>query len=145
MKRYLQLILISLLLNSCATILSHNTYLVGINSHPQHAKLRITDNTETIIFDGNTPVALFLKSYSGPFTPAVYHIYISKDSFQTKSYIVQSKFNRWSFGNIIFPFGFIIDGLTGNLYQIRMTYFQDDLVPKNKIIKYDDLPTEIKK
>ena len=94
------------LLSSCATILSTNIRNVGINSHPQKAKIRVTNQIGQIIFEGQTPVILPLKLSIASFTAAEYNIAFSKDSFQQHKIILKAKYNWVSALNIAFPPGF---------------------------------------
>ena len=127
-------------ISGCATIFSSNIRNVGINSHPQKADILITNQLGQVVYKGKTPIILPLNSNIGSFRSATYFVAFSKDSFQQQSAILQAKFNWVSLLNVVFPPGFIVDGLTGSMYRLGTVYVLENLKYQPPVIKYDDLP-----
>ena len=64
----------SILLSSCASIVSKSSYPITINSAPSEAQIVIKDKKGVEIFSGQTPATLKLKSGSGFFGKARYQV-----------------------------------------------------------------------
>lgn len=118
------LLFVSLLviISSCASIVSHTSYPVTVDSSPRDASVTITDRHGIQIFSGNTPALVRLKSGAGFFKSAQYAITISKPGFAPKTVSLRATLNGWYFGNIVFGgvIGFlIVDPATGAMYRLN--------------------------
>lgn len=157
LKPVLLLLLSTLLLSSCASIVSKSRYPVSINSAPNESKIVITDKKGAVVFSGQTPVVVELKSGAGFFTKAQYQITLSKIGYQDKIVPLNYKLDGWYFGNILLGgiglLGIIaIDPATGAMFKIDNQYLNETLIPLNantsnenlKIFAYNDIPEEWK-
>lgn len=55
-------IVVSLLLTSCATIMSRSKYDISINTEPQNATVHVYDKRGNIVASGVTPITVRLKA-----------------------------------------------------------------------------------
>ena len=76
----------TLLLNSCASIVSKSNYPISINSTPSDAKISITNKKGIEIYKGTTPANLKLKSGAGFFSKASYQVKFEKNGFYFSFY-----------------------------------------------------------
>lgn len=117
----------SILLSSCASIVSHTSYPVSISSAPNHADFRITDVKGREILSGQTPTTVNLRTKGGYFKKQTYVIKFTKEGFDDKMMTITCDLNGWYFGNIVFG-GFIglliVDPLTGAMYKINQRDLQ---------------------
>lgn len=99
----------TLLLSSCATIISGSKQNVSFTSEPSSAKIFI-DEVEV----GQTPFELKLERKSE------HEVMIKLDGYQTYQTTLTKKFNAWYFGNILIGglIGLIVDPITGAIYNL---------------------------
>ena len=102
----------SILLSSCATIVSGSKQLVKFTSNPSSASIFI-DEVEV----GKTPFEIKLERKKE------HHIMIKLDGYKTYETNLTKKFNAWYIGNIAFGgfIGLIIDPITGAMYKLTPT------------------------
>lgn len=120
----------TILLSSCATIVSKSTYPLSIESEPNNAKVSITDKNGKEVFLGNTPATVKLKAGSGFFTRAEYQVKFSSPGCDDKVVPVTFKIDGWYFGNILFGglIGMlIVDPATGAMWKIETDYLKETL------------------
>ncbi|MCW1734442.1 PEGA domain-containing protein [Anaerorudis cellulosivorans] len=120
----------TILLSSCATIVSKSTYPLSIESEPNNAKVSITDKNGKEVFLGNTPATVKLKAGSGFFTRAEYQVKFSSPGCEDKVVPVTFKIDGWYFGNILFGglIGMlIVDPATGAMWKIETDYLKETL------------------
>ncbi|HLK96152.1 MAG TPA: hypothetical protein VK364_00145, partial [Hymenobacter sp.] len=133
MKHFLPLtVLATLLMSSCASIVSKSRYPVAISSVPPGAKVVITNRAGNEIFSGVAPTAVTLKSGSSYFNREKYKLIFSKEGFEDKVVALEADINGWYFGNLLFGGGIgllIVDPLTGAMYRIREKEMQGVLLP----------------
>lgn len=100
---------LSLLLSSCATIISGSKQKVSFHSNPAQASIFI-DEVEV----GKTPFEIKLERNKE------HHVMIKLDGYQTYETNLTKKFNAWYLGNIVFGgiIGIIIDPITGAIYNL---------------------------
>nr|WP_315142107.1 PEGA domain-containing protein [uncultured Flavobacterium sp.] len=100
---------LSLLLSSCATIISGSKQKVSFHSNPAQAAIFI-DEVEV----GKTPFEIKLERNKE------HHVMIKLDGYQTYETNLTKKFNAWYLGNIVFGgiIGIIIDPITGAIYNL---------------------------
>lgn len=100
---------LSLLISSCATIISGSKQKVNFRSNPAAASIFI-DEVEV----GKTPFEIKLERKKE------HHVMIKLDGYQTYETNLTKKFNAWYIGNILFGglIGIIIDPITGAIYNL---------------------------
>lgn len=106
---YAYLLSSSLLLSSCATIVSGSKQNVRFDSNPSSATIFI-DEVEV----GKTPFELKLARNSE------HDVQIKLDGYQTYQTSLTKKFNAWYLGNILIGgiIGLIVDPITGAIYNL---------------------------
>lgn len=115
-----------MLLQSCASIISDNTYPVVVRVEPADAQLNITDRKGREVFNGKAPTIVYLKAGTGYFARQKYQMTLSKDGYNSTAHFVKFKLDGWYFGNIVFGglIGFlIVDPLTGAMWRIDNSYY----------------------
>ena len=91
----------------CATIVSHSVWPLTIETTPSGARVEVTDKTGKVVFNGNSPAYMSLKSGSGYFKSQSYLVKISMEGYETNLIPVECKLNGWYVvGN------FFVGGLT---------------------------------
>ena len=100
---------LTLLLSSCATIVSGSKQNVKFVSNPSSATIFI-DEVEV----GKTPFEMKLARKSE------HQVMIKLEGYQTYQTSLKKKFNGWYLGNILFGgiIGLIIDPITGAMYNL---------------------------
>lgn len=100
---------LTLLLSSCATIVSGSRQKVKFSSNPSAATVLI-DEVEV----GKTPFEMKLTRKSE------HSVMIKLDGYQTYETKLTKKFNAWYIGNILFGglIGIIVDPITGAIYNL---------------------------
>lgn len=100
---------LTLLLSSCATIVSGSKQNVKFTSDPSTATIFI-DEVEV----GKTPFEIKLVRKSE------HTVMIKLDGYQTYETKLTKKFNAWYIGNIVFGglIGIIVDPITGAMYNL---------------------------
>ena len=100
---------LTLLLSSCATIMSGSKQNVKFASNPSSATIFI-DEVEV----GKTPFEMKLARKSE------HHVMIKLEGYQTYQTTLTKKFNGWFVGNILIGglIGIIIDPITGAMYNL---------------------------
>jgi len=99
----------SLMMTSCATIVSGTTQKVSFNSTPANASIFINE-----VEVGKTPFQTKLERNKD------HNVVIKLEGFKPYETKLTRKFNAWYLGNIIFGglIGVIIDPITGAIYQL---------------------------
>lgn len=99
----------TVLLSSCATIVSGSKQSVKFTSNPSFATIFI-DEVEM----GKTPFEIKLERKKE------HHVMIKLDGYKTYETNLTKKFNAWYIGNIAFGgiIGLIIDPITGAMYKL---------------------------
>jgi len=125
MKRSLaKLVLLgSVFLGGCATIVGDKTQLIPISSTPSDAKIVITDETGSAVFKGSTPTTVTLaKSNNSYYGKKSFTVEISKEGYESQIIPVTASANGWYIGgNLIFGglIGwFIVDPMNGAMYTL---------------------------
>ncbi len=148
-----------LLINGCATIFGwQKPELVNIRSTPDEAKVVITDESGTKIYEGTTPANVTLKKKKGFFSGKSYNVTVKKDGFTDRTFSIDTQVNGWYIGgNIVFGglIGWlIVDPATGAMWTFDQNDFDISLEPaesgallnKNgvKVICLQDLPESLR-
>ncbi|WP_159076412.1 MULTISPECIES: hypothetical protein [Flagellimonas] len=132
----------SVLLSSCASIVSKGSYPISINSAPSEAKIMIKDKKGIEIFSGQTPATLKLKAGSGFFGKARYQVTFSKTGYDTKTVPVEFKLDGWYFGNILLGglIGMlIVDPATGAMYKLETEFLNETLIQSTASMQQEGL------
>lgn len=111
----------SLLLSSCATIVSSQQKPTKIDSSPSKMAYVVTDAKGGVISQGITPSDVTLNRSSGYFKPGKYTIEIKKGGKVVSKEIVTASLNGWYFGNILVGgvIGMlVVDPLSGAMYRM---------------------------
>lgn len=115
------LIVLSIIISSCASILGKSSYPVSINTNPNGATISITDKKGKEVYKGQSPSTVILKSGAGFFSKAEYQVKISAKGYDETIVPVNYKLNGWYFGNLLLGgvLGMlIIDPATGAMWKI---------------------------
>jgi len=112
----------SLGLVSCATLLHSGPEPVTITSEPPEAHVTITNlRTQQLLLRANTPVVAPLARHGGYMRPARYQIVLEKLGYQPYVILLQAELEKQYFGNFVAggPLGLlVIDPLTGAMYAL---------------------------
>jgi hypothetical protein len=132
----------TLLLTSCASIVSKSNYPISINSSPSEANISVTDKRGKEVYKGTTPANLKLKSGAGYFGKASYQVKFEKEGYETKIVPIHFKFDGWYIGNIVFGglIGLlIVDPLTGAMYKLDTEFVNETLVKSSAVGQNEEL------
>jgi len=164
MKKLSSVLVVALILSfctlSCATIVSHTSSVVGIDTQPQGATVTITDRQGVSVYSGQTPATIRLKNGNGFFKKGIYEVRLTMEGYQPSVVTLRAHLNGWYFGNVLFG-GFIglliVDPATGAMYSLKNQYVDEKLVPKAtgayadpagrqlKILSLKDIPQDLRK
>ena len=112
---------VTLILSSCASIVSKSSYPLSINSTPNNATISIKDKSGLEVYRGTTPAVVKLKAGSGFFSRAEYQVRFSSPGYEEKVVPVIFELDGWYFGNILLGgvIGMlIVDPATGAMWKI---------------------------
>ena len=103
------LVFASMMLTSCATIVSGSRQTVKFASNPSNANILIDD-----VVIGKTPFETKLARNKN------YKVSIQLDGYLPYETRLTKKFNAWYLGNIVFGglVGLVVDPITGAIYQL---------------------------
>ncbi len=124
MKNLLIILMLStVLLSGCATIMGDGTQLIPISSSPLDASISIRDEKGVIFFKGKTPTTVTLPKSDGSYWGKKnFTVTIRKDGFDTQTIPIQANANGWYIGgNLIFGTligWFVVDPLSGAMYTL---------------------------
>ena len=112
----------SLGLVSCATVLHSGPEPITITSEPPEALVTITDlRTQQLLVRASTPVVAPLARQAGYMRPARYQVVVEKPGYQPYVLLLQAELEKEYFGNFVAggPLGLlVIDPLTGAMYAL---------------------------
>lgn len=115
--------LLSIVLSACATIMRDNSQTIPITSSTDNVDIRIADKSGKVIFEGQTPASVNLKTAAGGyFDPQEYTITASKDGFKNQTTIIDWHVSAWYWAGNMALWGLIgyliIDPITGDMYYL---------------------------
>ncbi len=114
----------SLLLSSCASIVSRPSRDLSIHSTPSGLSFSVINKRGETIHSGTTPQVVNLSARGGYFVPAKYTVQVSRSGKVVGTQQVTAGINGWYAGNIILGglVGLlIVDPLTGAMYRMPAT------------------------
>lgn len=157
MKRFFRLfwiLIVLVILCSCASILSKTNWPLTINTKPSGAKVEITNRKGNVVYNGSTPAFMSLKSGGGFFVKESYTVRLTKNGYDEKIIPVECRVNGWYAGNILFGglIGIlIVDPLTGAMYKLDLENINETLIRSNntietalRILEINDIPDDWK-
>ena len=128
------ILLFSLLLTGCATIVGRSDERVLIDSIPSRATFTITDKYGQIAASGTTPQYVVLKKYDGGYFGGFrYTLTLSHPGYSSVNVPLATRLSNWyTFGNLVFlglPGWLGIDPFSGKMYTLKQNPIQYRLRP----------------
>ena len=115
------LVLPTILLTGCASIVGKDVFPLTINSNPDGASIIIQDERGKKVFTGTTPTTVTLTAGEAYFHAKSYNITFSKPGYAEQYVVVKASLSGWYFGNILFG-GLvgvlIVDPITGKMWKL---------------------------
>jgi hypothetical protein len=124
-QKIIPLVIIVALMPGCASLVSHSTWPVEINSIPNGAVFSIVDENGQGVRAGSTPMIVNLESGDGFFHRARYTVHFKKKDFWVERATLGAKINDWYWGNLIFGWFFgmlVFDPATGAMFELPETF-----------------------
>lgn len=154
LSKTLSVIVIIAIFSSCASIVSKSSWPLTVNTNPNGAKVEITDKKGVVVYNGNTPATMSLKSGAGFFSKQSYKVKLTLDGYGEKIIPVECTLNGWYIGNIVFGglIGLlIVDPATGAMYKLDREVINETFTkttssnePSLRIMNINDLPESMK-
>ena len=143
----------SLLLASCASIVSKSAWPVSISSNPSGATVTVTNARGQNIHTATTPTTVTLKSSAGFFKPASYTLTFTSKGRSTHTVPLKAHLNGWYVGNIVIgglPGLLIVDPITGAMWRLDDRVSTDlggghtdaNGAPQLRIVQRSSIPSE---
>ncbi len=157
MKKVIAMLVITIFLTGCASIVGQSLFPVTINSNPTEANVVIKDDKGMNVFTGKTPTTVTLAAGESYFHAKVYDLTFSKPGFAEQHSQIRAEISGWYFGNILFGglIGFlIVDPITGKMWKLPTTTFANlsDTTASNvkkgaslQILTLDQVPSDMRK
>jgi hypothetical protein len=125
------LIVATVLLSGCASIISGRTATVQLDSHPSDAEVVIRDKHGKEVLTTHTPATVELKRKDRFIWPARYTASFEKPGYQPKMVPIRSTVNPWVLGNVVFGgvIGLAVDNTTGAAWKPKLASIQPNLEP----------------
>jgi len=118
-------------LTGCASIVGETTQNLTINSAPDSAFLKITNENGQKVYEGQTPATVNLDKKQGYFDGASYTINLTKPGFKSHSISIDAQPNGWYIaGNLVFGglIGWlVVDPATGAMWKLSPETVQANL------------------
>ncbi|MCF8226896.1 MAG: SHOCT domain-containing protein [Bacteroidales bacterium] len=127
MMKYLPLLLIvtlSAMVNGCATILTGTTQRMTIDSTPQGAEIMIDGR---II--GTTPAKVRLDRDLNAFLDDGKAVELQMNGYVPDGYVIGADIEPTFVLNVLLPFGFALDAVTGAIMRYDSDYYNFRLIP----------------
>jgi len=150
------IVLITLTLQSCASILSKSSYPFSINTNPNGVNVHIKNAKGMTIYQGNSPATVELKASQGFFKKASYTVNVSQEGYNSQTLPINFTLDGWYFGNLLVGgiVGLlIVDPATGAMYKLEDNFMSVTLSESNvgedaaklKIMHIEELPEKMRK
>lgn len=121
-RRVLCVLLLSLLLPSCATIAGGSASALRIDSNVTGAKVRVLDHDGASVYEGITPCSVVVDHGRAYFRGADYTVEVSCDGAEARSSQVSTSINEWYLANALVPGGLVgsllVDPWTGAMFEL---------------------------
>jgi|SaaInlStandDraft_1057018.scaffolds.fasta_scaffold195543_2 hypothetical protein len=114
--KYLILSLALLLSGACATGLSSNETSVIISSTPAGKNFSVTNKAGEVVHQGVTPETVMLNNSADFFEAEAYKLKVGNSTVN-----VDGKMSAIYYGNIFGLVGFIVDPITGSMWNLPDT------------------------
>ncbi|MDD3119517.1 MAG: hypothetical protein PHQ27_10080 [Victivallales bacterium] len=101
------------LLAGCATEMSKSEYAVDVTSATPGETFKVYNRKGDYIHQGKTPLIVVLPAQSDFFAREKYTI-----EYGTEKHQLDASYSPWYWGNVIMPFGFAVDGITGSMWAL---------------------------
>lgn len=122
-KLLFPVIVLSLLVNNCATIIKGTKQDISINSTPQKAAVVVKTTGGIEVFSGTTPTTVRLEKKKE------YVVSISMEGYKEASIQISQSFEAWTIGNLAIGFiGLIIDAVDGAMWKLEPDQIHINLV-----------------
>jgi hypothetical protein len=154
LTKILTVIFVITFFSSCASIVSKSKWPLAVNTDPNGAKVEVTDKNGIVVYNGNTPAVLSLKSGAGYFAKQSYKIKLTMDGYGDRIIPVECSLNGWYWGNLLIGgiIGMlIVDPATGAMYKLDREVINETLNkslstlgPSLRIINIQDIPDSLK-
>jgi len=151
--QFFSLLIVLVVLSSCASIVSKSNWPVSFESNPGKANITVVNRGGKQVYKGVTPAVVVLKAGAGFFKKESYTVKFELDGYSPVEMPLECKVNGWYWGNILIGgvIGMlIIDPATGAMYKFATSDLQPTLVPKTtgstgtepslKICSIDQIP-----
>lgn len=143
------------LFSSCASIFTKSTYPLTINSNPSGADITITNKKGKVVYQGQSPAIVKLKSSAGYMSKAEYVVKLSTSGHDDYMVTVGADIEGWYFANILLGglIGMlIVDPATGAMWSLDTEEINAIMKPKVsaetptlQILNINDIPEDMKK
>lgn len=114
-----------LFLSGCASIVGQKIYTVTFDTDPSPAAMTIKDEGGAVLFNGQSPHTMVVRSSNGYFSRAEYMMSAKAEGYRANAMTVGATISGWYWGNIVFGglIGWlIVDPLTGAMYKLEPRY-----------------------
>ncbi len=138
----LSLLIVPLIFTGCASIIDGGSKSVQINSHPEGAKVTISNRAGKEVCVQTTPAIVTLERSSGFFRGEDYKLVFEEAGYYPYETHVESTIDGWYFGNVLFGglIGIIIvDPATGDMFTLAPREVNCNLVPSTTPLTPDEL------
>ena len=150
------LVLPTILLTGCASIVGKDVFPLTINSNPDGASIIIQDERGKKVFTGTTPTTVTLNAGESYFHAKSYNITFSKPGYAEQYVEVKATLSGWYFGNILFGglIGLlIVDPISGKMWKLPTDVSADlsqkvslnQNQPTLKILTLEQVPKDLRK
>lgn len=116
------LIVLCIFITGCASFVSRSVYPVNISGQPARADITIRDEQGTMVYKGQTPTVVNLKTSRGYFQGIDYRIVFNKDGYDDYHVDLVRGVDGWYIiGNAFFGSlagWLIVDPLTGAMWTL---------------------------
>ena len=117
------MLLLTITLMGCATVMRDSSQIIPIQANIDNVDIEITNSDGAVVYTGKTPTTVWLKTAKkGYFSPEKYYVKASKNGYVTQYTTIDWHISNWYwFGNFVFGFiagWFFVDPLTGKMYYL---------------------------
>lgn len=121
-KSVFTIIMASVLLSGCASIVGSTSETISFNSNVVGAEAVIKNKHNATVYSGPLPMTLSLRKKAGFFSGETYRIVARKNGYVSQSQTLDTDLSGWYWGNILFEglIGMlIVDPATGAMWTFE--------------------------